>query len=190
MSISAKVIDVLDGDTLECAIISPFDMSSIVSIRVRLFGVDTPEVYHSRHKNDADAARAEKILGKKALLEAIKFLCPGAYHRMSATATERLTSSSKKESSSSLPEHEVFLESLSILNIRKCLRSELVDDKTAMVTLTPRKSILDKKTDNTVDVFGRLLADVDNVEGKSLADHLVSIGAARMFTAKSVPWPV
>jgi len=166
--IDAKVIDILDGDTLECAIISPFDKSSIASIRVRLFGVDTPEVYHSRHKNDEASSRAEKILGKKAMIDAIKFLCPGAYHRIESFS----------------------LESLSIIKIRKLLRFELVDDETAMVKLTPRKSILDKKTDNTVDVFGRLLADVDTVDGKSLADHLVSIGSARTFTSNSVPWPV
>lgn len=39
----AKVIDIIDGDTLRCAIVSPMDPNEFVSLTVRIHGVDTFE---------------------------------------------------------------------------------------------------------------------------------------------------
>ena len=67
----AEVVKVYDGDTCTCVVDLGFKMS--VRIKVRLVGIDTPEI---RTKDDEEKVRGfasrdwlrEKILGKKVLL--------------------------------------------------------------------------------------------------------------------------
>ena len=68
---TAEVVKVYDGDTCTCVVDLGFKMS--VRIKVRLVGIDTPEI---RTRDDEEKKRGiasrdwlrEKILGKKVLL--------------------------------------------------------------------------------------------------------------------------
>lgn len=61
ISISAKVIDILDGDTLRCAIVSPLT-HRIASVDVRLAGIDTAETKTKAH-TDPSLDLLEKNVG-------------------------------------------------------------------------------------------------------------------------------
>jgi len=72
----AELVNVVDGDTFDFLIDMGFNIQH--KIRVRLFGVDTPEIYHPRNRAElAHGLEAKEFverhfLGKKGIVNTVK----------------------------------------------------------------------------------------------------------------------
>ena len=63
----AKIINVVDGDTVDAYINLGFSVS--VTVRLRILDLDTPEIFHPTYDNEREQGIAAKELAEKFLLD-------------------------------------------------------------------------------------------------------------------------
>ena len=162
--ITAKVLDVLDGDTLRCAIRSPIT-GSLVSITVRLAGIDTAETHARR---EAEHPELEKSLGIITRLY-VSWLLGAPVGLVDLPDTENATS-------------------------RKDVAQMFADNRD-IVFVTPRLSVCSKIATTydsfgrvVADVSSAYGHFRGLAPGSSLSSLLLSIGAATPFSKQKHDW--